>query len=525
MITSLIDSVRKYLQGDGAIILPELELLLFAMGILIIDRWIDAKEKYWNAVLALAGICFSGFTLWLLRDRVERARNDFADPILLGFHDTAIVDPMFLSAAIIFLAITAMVILLSVRYFETGTEQQSKYYALLLLACIGMLLSVSAVDAIPMFLAVEVMGVSFYALTAFPSKQKLSSEAATKLLLSGLFGSAILAYGFTLLYGMFGNVNLGRMGAMLDFAARRGMPFGGFSGWVAIFAFVAIVAALFVKIAAVPFHVWAPDVYEKAPTPVAALVSAAGVGAAFVLLLRVFVFVFIYARDAWVHLVAVIAVATLAWGNFAALLQKNLKRMLAYSAIAQVGFILLGFVAGNESGYYGVTFSLEVYVFMMVGAFAAVIVLERCGSSPVELDDVKGLYSRNPLVAVLLAVFLLSMAGIPPTGGFFTKFALFKALISFDAKDGLLKSLVHANHPVLAGFAAASIPAALYYNLRVVLYAWRKRSDATELAPLTTTITMSSGEAIVLGVALFVSLAAGLYSGPFVRLAHYAFGQ
>jgi NADH-quinone oxidoreductase subunit N len=521
MITSPIDTVRKYLQGDGAIILPELELFLFALGILIIDRWIEAKEKYWNAVLAFAGICFSGFTLWLLRSHVEQARADWGDPILLGFHDTAIVDPMFLFMAVIFLAVTALVILLSVRYLRTGGELQGKYYALLLFACIGMLLTASGVDAINLFLGVEVMAVSFYALTGFLQKEKRSREAAVKLMLFGLFGSAVLVYGFTLLYGMFGTFNIGRIGAMLDFGARRGMPFGGFSGWIATFAFATIVAASFVKIAAVPFHVWAPDVYEGSPTPVAALVSTAGITAVFVLLLRVFVFVFIYAHEAWVHLVAAVAVASLVWGNFAALLQKNLKRMLAYSAIAQVGFILLGFVAGNEAGFVGVTFSLQVYVFMMLGAFAVVIVLEQSESSAVELDGVRGLYWRSPVAAILLAVFLMSIAGIPPTGGFLTKYALFKALIGADAKSGLLQSLIHANHPVLAGFAAISVPAALYYHLRVVVYAWRKRAEEAAL-PL---LTISSGEAIVLGVALFVSLVAGLYSGPFVRLAHYAFGQ
>lgn len=508
MLTSLINTVRQYLQGDGAIVLPEMELFLFALGILIIDRWIEAKEKYWNAVLAFAGVCFSGVTLWLLRGRVEQTRRDTGDPILLGFHDSAIIDPMFLFFAVIFLVVTALVILLSVRYLKDQEEQHGKYYALLLFACIGMLLTASGIDAITLFLGVEVMAVSLYALAGLPQKGKKPSQAAVKNMLLGLCGSAILAYGFSLLYGMFETTSIGRIGAMLDFGARRGMPFGGFSGWVAIFAFVVIVAALFLKIAAVPFHYWAPDVYEGAPTPIAALVSAGAVAAIFVLVLRMFLFVFLYAHEAWVHLVASVAIASLVWGNFAALLQKNLKRMLAYSAMAQIGFILLGFVAGNEGGFIGVAFYLLAYVFMMLGAFAVVIVLERNGANGGELEEVKGLYRRSSAMALLLVVFLMSLAGVPPTAGFRAKYGIFRALL--DAK-----------HPVLAGLAAFSVVAGLYCYLRVAVFAWRAPPGGSEPQRL----TISSGEAIALGVAVFVSLAAGLYAEPFMRLAHYAFGQ
>ncbi len=508
MLTSIIDTLRKYLQGDGAVILPEMELFLFAMGILLIDRWIEAKEKYWNAVLAFAGICFSGFTLWLLRGRVEQARRDTGDPILLGFHDSAIIDPLFLFFAVIFLVVTALVVLLSVRYLEAKDEQQGKYYALLLFACIGMLLTASGIDAITLFLGVEVLAVSLYALTGFLRKEKRSSEAAVKHLLLGALGSAILAYGFSLLYGMFGTTSIGRIGAMLDFGARRGLAFGGFSGWIATLAFLTIVSALFLKIAAVPFHHWGPDVYEGAPTPVAALVSAASVAAIFALLLRLFLFVFLYAHEAWVHLIAGVAIASLVWGNFAAVFQKNLKRMLAYSAMAHVGYMLLGFVAGNEAGFVGVTYYLLAYVFMTVGAFAVVIVMQQKGLGGAELDDVTGLYQRSPAAAVLLVIFMMSLAGIPPTAGFHAKYALFKALIE-------------AKHPLLAGVAAVSVLAGFYYYLRVAVLAWRKRPGEGEAPRL----VMSSAEAVALGVAVFVSLAAGLYPEPFTRLAHYAFGQ
>src|SRR5271163_2810069 len=439
MHNSAIQALRAYLQGDGAVILPEMELLLFALGILLIDRWIAAREKYWNALLALAGIAFSGVTLWLLRGRVEQARRDSAgDPILLGFHDTAIVDPMFLFFGVIFLAATALVILLSVRYLELEEEQHGKYYALLLFACVGMLILASGIDSIVLFLGVEIMAVSLYVLAGMLRREKRSREAALRYLLFGGFSSAVLAYGFSLLYGLFGTTSVGRMGAMLDFGARRGLQFGGFNGWLAILAFLVIVIALFFKIAAVPFHHWAPEAYEGAPTPVVALVSSAGVLAIFALMLRLFLFVFLYAHDAWVHLVAGVALVSLLWGSFSALRQSNLKRMMAYGAMVHVGFLLLGFVAGNEAGFVGVAYYLIAYVFMIMGAFAVFTVLRQKDSKGEELDDVNGLLQRNPVVAVLLVIFMMSLAGIPPTAGFLGKYYIFRALME-------------AKHPWLAG--------------------------------------------------------------------------
>ena len=506
MYISAIQALRAYLQGDGAVILPEMELLLFAMGILLIDRWIAAREKYWNAVLALAGISFSGVTLWLLRSRVEQARRDSAgDPIVLGFHDTAIVDPMFLFFAVIFLVATAMVILLSVRYLEIAEEQHGKYYALLLFACLGMLIMASGIDSIVLFLGVEVLSLSLYMLAGMLRREKRSREAGLRYLLFGSFSSGVLAYGFSLLYGIFGTTSVGRMGAMLDFGARRGLQFGGFNGWLAILAFLVIVVAVFLKIAAVPFHQWAPAVYEGAPTPVAAFMSAVAVVAIFALMLRLFLFVFLYAHDAWVHLIAGVALVSLLWGSFAGLRQRNLKRMLAYSSIVHVGFLLLGFVAGNESGFVGVAYYLIAYVFMTLGAFAVLTVLRQKDSSGENLDDVNGLFQSSPATAIALVIFMMSLAGIPPTAGFLGKYYIFQALIE-------------AKHPWIAWAAAVSVLPGLYYYLRLVVRAWKKPAiDAQRLV-------MSSAEAVVLGVALFVSLAAGLYAEPFKRLAHYAFG-
>src|ERR1700686_2947474 len=527
MNISFINAILSYLRGDGAVILPEIELVLFGLGILVIDFWIEQKEKYWNAGLALAGTIFSSFTLWKLRGAIA-AKGELA-----GFHDSVLVDPFFLFFATLFLAATALVILLSVKYLEVEKEQEGEYYALLLFACVGMMLMASGVDLIVMFLGLETMALSFYVLTGFLRRDKRSNEAALKYVLLGAFSSGILAYGFSILYGLSGATNIGTITAVLAQRDKlvhvvalshlpgaqgeqmrqllqRSLPIAlNFDPFVLqllpILAFVLVAVGLFFKVAAVPFHQWAPDVYEGAPTPIAAYVSVASKTASFALLLRLFLWVFGGSQPMWQGLVAGVAIASLTWGNLAALTQTNIKRLLAYSSISHVGYILLGLVAGNETGLTGIIYYLIAYAFMTIGAFAVVVVLRQRGIIGDELDDLDGLYHRSPAAAVLLLIFMLSLAGIPPTAGFMGKYFI-------------LLALIESHHPILAVFAALYIVPALYYYFRVVVHAWLKKpGDAP--APV-----MSSAQAIALGAALFVTLAAGLYPEPFTRLAHYALG-
>src|SRR5436305_10892506 len=270
-----------------------MELVLFGLGILLIDFWIEQKDKYWNAGLALAGTIFSGFTVFRLRGAIV-ARGD-----LLGFHDSVVVDPFFIFFSALFLAATALVILLSVKYLQIEEEQEGEYYALLLFACVGMMFMASGIDLIVMFLGVETMALSFYVLTGFLRREKRSNEASLKYVLLGAFSSAILAYGFSLLYGLTGTTNISNI--KLVFSSDAGlsriielsqMPgAGGLQAQallaerypaalhldpslfahqtiLAAAAFILVAVGLFFKVAAVPFHQWAPDVYEGAPTPV-----------------------------------------------------------------------------------------------------------------------------------------------------------------------------------------------------------------------------------------------------------------
>jgi NADH-quinone oxidoreductase subunit N len=528
----ILNSLFSYLQGDGAVILPEIELVLFGLGILLIDFWITEKEKYLNAGLALAGTLFSGFTLWRLRGAIA-ARGDIA-----GFHESVLVDPFFLFFAILFLAATALVILLSVKYLEIEREQEGEYYALLLFACVGMMFMASGIDLIVMFLGLETMALSFYVLTGFLRREKRSNEAALKYVLLGAFSSGILAYGFSILYGLSGATNIGTITAALanrdrlvhavalshlsgpqgdqmrELLARQlpiALSFDPFTlQLLPILAFVLVAVGLFFKVAAAPFHQWAPDVYEGAPTPIAAYVSVASKTASFALLLRLFISVFSPSQNAshqqWMYLVAGVAVASLTWGNLAALTQTNVKRLLAYSSISHVGYILLGLVAWNKTAFTGIAFYLLSYVFMTAGAFAVLIVLRQKGVIGEELDDLNGLYYRSPAAAILLLIFMLSLAGIPPTAGFMGKYFIFL-------------SLIETHHPLLAVFAVLYIVPALYYYFRIVVHAWLKPPGELP-RPL-----MTSAQAVALGIAVFVTLAAGLYPEPFTRLAQYAFGQ
>src|SRR5438094_7951962 len=532
MHISFLSAITDYLRGDGAVILPEVQLTLFGLGILLIDFTLGAKERYLNAGLAFVGTLFSAYTVWELRLPVAANGSRY------GFHDSVIVDPFFLFFAGLFLAATALVILLSVKFLEIEQEQEGEYYALLLFACVGMMFMASGSDLIVMFLGLETMALSFYVLTGFLRRDKRSNEASLKYVLLGAFSSGILAYGFSFLYGLSASTNIGLIGSALGqlrqlahvvavshLSGAQGEPMRQMLQrdlpiaqnfdpvllqLLPILAFVLVAVGLFFKVAAVPFHQWAPDVYEGAPTPITTYVSVASKTASFALLLRLFISVFTPAQktsqEQWMYLIAAVAVASLTWGNLAALTQTNVKRLLAYSSISHVGYILLGLVAWNPTAFKGIAFYLFAYVFMTAGAFAVIIVLRQKGIIGEELEDLNGLYQRSPAAAVLLLIFMLSLAGIPPTAGFMGKYFIFL-------------SLIESHHPVLAVFAVLYIVPALYYYFRIVVHAWLKQPGEAP-RPI-----MTSAQAVALGIAVFVTLAAGLYPEPFTRLAQYAFGQ
>ncbi len=483
---------------DFQLILPQVQLALFGLGILLTDFLLEPRYRYWNAVMAMLGVGFSGYSLWQLYARLGHERADG----LLGFNHSILVDHFFVFFSFIFLAATALVILLSVRYMEIEAEHHGEYYALMLFATIGMMFMTSGMDLIVQFIALETMAISFYILAGFLRHDRRSNEGALKYLLLGAFSSGILAYGFSVLYGLSGSTNL-----IVITNRILTRPAGDV---LVLLALVTVSAGLFFKVAAVPFHQWAPDVYEGAPTSITAYVSVASKTASFALLLRLFQTAFWPSRDNWVVLVAGVAVASMTVGNLAAITQTNVKRLLAYSSISHVGYILLGLVAGNETGLKGMAFYLFVYTFMNTGAFAIVILLRRKGLIGDELEDLNGLIQRSPAAAVLLLIFMLSLAGIPPTAGFVGKYYIFLSLIQAGGETG------RHFYYWLAVFAVLYIVPAVYYYFRIVVHAWMREST-DPVRP-----TMSPAQAVALTATVFVSLVAGLYPEPFVRMAGYS---
>jgi NADH-quinone oxidoreductase subunit N len=512
MIYTLINLVRGFLSGDGSLVLPEMELVLFACGILLIDRWLAANEKHWNALLALAGTAFSGFTLYVQHGKMQALRDvNPESPALLGLHQSVLVDTLFLFFAALFLAATALIILLSVRYLETEQEGRGAYYALLLFACAGMMLMVSGVDVLVVLLGLETLGLSCFLLTGFAQGEQPMKNAARSYAFQWACSSFVLAAGFLLLYRLYQTMNLGRIGAILEVRLDNGVAFGGLTVWPSALALGLLAAGAFFLIDAAPFHWFAPGVYKSAPAPIAGYLGMAAKTAGFALLLRFFSFLFLFAHEKWIHVWGGVAIVSLLWGNIAAMRQTNVKRLLAYGGVAQTGFILLGLVAGNEAGFSGMMYYLGVNVFMTAGAFGILIVLQQRGSAVTELRDLDRLFWRSPVAALLLLVFMMSLAGVPPTAGFLAKYYIVKALLA-------------APHPELAAFAVVNALLSVYYYGRVAAHALKKpRTDAAQIeAPL---LTISNGQTIALTAAVFVSLAAGLYPEPFLRLARYAFGQ
>src|SRR5215469_7492540 len=491
-------SILQQSRVDFSFILPEAMLVFFALAILLTDFFLTPAQKGWNAITAMLGVAFSGVSLWLI---VRAASQRYT-----AFDNSIVIDPFFIFFGFLFLASTALVILLSVRYMELEREQHGEYYALMLLATAGMMFLACGNDLVVLFLGLETMALSFYVLTGFLRRERRSNEAAMKYLLMGAFSSGILAYGFSILYGIAGSTHLDVISMRV--AERHQMLPGGD---ILIFLAIATVGAgVFFKIAAVPFHQWAPDVYEGAPTSITAYISVASKAASFALLLRLFLTAFWPVRADWVTLIAAVAVLSMTVGAFAAITQSNVKRLLAYSSITQVGYVLLGLVASvnkdgsvNRLGLEALAFYLLVYLFFNTGAFAIVIILRRKGVIGDDIEDLNGLIQRNPGAAILMLIFLLSLAGIPPTAGFVAK------LLAFW-------SLIETGHYILAIVSVAYILPAVYYYFRLVSAMW-------VLEPIDTVRpAITVAQKFALAAMTVVTLAAGIFPEQFMRFAVYS---
>ena len=337
------------------------------------------------------------------------------------------------------------------------------------------------------------MVISIYILTGFLRRDRRSNEAALKYLLLGAFPSGILAFGMSLLYGMSNSTDLRVIQSTL---AQRpsGDP-------LVMMALVTVATGLFFKVGAVPFHQWLPDVYEGAPHPTTAFMSVGPKAAAFAFLLRIFMVPLGPVRAQWLPLLIGVAIATMTLGNLAAISQSNIKRLLGYSAISHVGYLLLGLVSGNDTGLKGISIYLLVYAFMNLGAFTVIVAMRRRDLIGDEIDDMSGLMYKSPTAAVLMLIFLLSLAGIPPTAGFLGKYFIFL-------------SLLETGHTVLAVVAVLYVAVALYYYFRIVVVMFM-REPIDQEPP-----SMSTGIRLALAVTAAMTLLIGVYPNPFIEFAN-----
>src|SRR5258706_3549922 len=373
--------------------LPMVELTIFALGILLIDLMVPRGWKWINAAGAFVGVLFAAVCVWQIQTNLPKGA--------VGFYNSLLVDRFAIYFWYLFLAGAAIAILVSVHYLNVEDEHHGEYYALLLLSVVGMMCMAAGIDVVLIFIGLELMAISTYVLVGFLRRDRRSNEAALKYMLLGAFSSGIFAYGLSLLYGISGDTNL----VIIARAVSAQNPHNP----VVVIALLTTITGLLFKIAAVPFHQWAPDAYEGAPTSITGFMSAAVKAAAWAMLLRILVLLYPL-RAVYTPVIVVVAIATMTGANFAALTQTNMKRLLAYSSIAHVGYMLLAFVAMGTSqpgspgfldGFKGILIYLLVYTFMNLGAFAVITSLRQRKVIGDELDDMAGLYQRSPVEAVL----------------------------------------------------------------------------------------------------------------------------
>ncbi len=436
-------------------ILPEIVLTIFGMAVMVLDPLLPARASR----RALGWLAFLGT---VLAAAASAYQVYYPGPAFFGM---VRVDSFSIFFHVLITLLAALVILASLEYLDVQEVHGGEFYGLVLLGAVGMVLMSSAVELVLIFIALEISSISTYVLAGFRRRVAASAESSLKYFLLGSFATAFFLYGVALMFGATGTTNI------YSLASALRAPHTPQLAYVAVaFLFV----GLGFKVASAPFHVWTPDVYEGAPAPVVALMSTAPKAAAFAVLLRIF---FAANAPGWFWLVWVSAVLTMTLGNLGALVQTNLKRMLAYSSIAHAGYLLVAFAAAGQAGVSSAIFYAAAYGAMNVGAFAVITHFARAGERYVTLDDYAGLGRRSPALAATLSLFLLSLIGIPITGGFFAKFYVFTAAFQSDL-TGL----------VILGVINSAIAAYYYLRVLVVMYMREPREDAP-LPPVPTAMT------------------------------------
>lgn len=464
---------------DLSLLTPEIALAVLATGVLVLGLIVPRQARFglsWLSILGLCGVL--GLTLAGWENQGTLYEGLF------------IVDQYAIFFKVTFL-VAAFLVALGAQRYIARIGDQSEYYSILLFATLGMLVMASAGDFITLYLGLELMTIAFIILVCFKRTDARSVEAGIKYILLAGMSSAVLLYGLSLVYGLSGSVLIPEVGQAV---AQNPSP-------ALLLGLVMLVAGLGFKISAVPFHMWAPDIYEGAPTPVTAFLAAGSKAASFAVLLRIFVVALPGVWAYWTMLVAILAAVTIIVGNLVAIPQTNIKRLLAYSSIAQAGYILVGLVTAEVTGVKAVMFYAFLYVFATVGAFTVATYFHTVTNSD-EIKDYAGLSQRSPFMAAVMVVCMLSMAGIPPLAGFVGKFYLFATVVDdylWLAFIGLVMSMV-----------------SVYYYLKVTLVMYR--DEPVDNTP----IKLSGPVAVTLLITMVATLLIGIYPGPLSEVVNTA---
>ncbi len=475
-----VDFVRPAI--DWHAVAPELTLLAFGALVTVMDIvWLERGRRLTSSVASIA--------LLVTMIPIITLALDGEDRVMFG--GAFVVDNYALVMKAMFLLAGYVVVLLSTNYVAEGDYWENEYYGLLLSSILGMVLMASARDLITVFVALELLSIPAYMLATWRKRDLKSNEAGLKYYLMGVFASAIMLYGMSLLYGGAGSTLLTDIN---DAVSVEGSPSA-----IVVMGVIFVIIGFAFKVSAFPFHTWAPDTYEGAPTPVTAFLSVASKAAGFVALLTLLFVGFFGRDDVYEPLIWILAAASMTVGNLIALRQTNLVRMLAYSGVAQAGYMLAPLAVASDVGDAALTATvtyLLVYAAMNLGAFAIVLAVARKTRSA-EIDSFKGLFGYAPGLTIAMTVFLFSLAGIPPLGGWWAKFRVMEAVIDAESASGV----------VLGVFVAVNSVIALYYYARIGLGMWVEDAPDGDTTPIRVPASLVSALAITVAL----TIAFGVY--------------
>ncbi|HEV3200362.1 MAG TPA: NADH-quinone oxidoreductase subunit N [Bryobacteraceae bacterium] len=465
--------------GDLIRFLPEIILTVMATLMMVMDPILQRRSSY----------AFGHLSLVALIGALGGSVYAYTEAAGTAFGGMLVVDGFATFFRVLVIVVGILTVLSSYRFLEREDAETSEYHALLLFSIAGQCLMAASNDLIMVFIGLEISSIASYVMAGYLRDDKRANEAALKYFLLGSFATAFFLYGVALIYGSTGSINLSAVRGVISSGQDPSLPV--FVGLAAALMFV----GLAFKVSASPFQIWAPDVYQGAPTPVTAFLSAGPKAAAFAVFLRIFMTAFEPISASWQPWVfGVSALLSMTIGNFAALLQSNVKRMLAYSSIAHAGYVMVALTARSEIGTSAAMFYLAAYAFMNIGAFAVVSHLSGKGERYQSVDDFAGLAQKQPLTAAMLTIFMLSLIGVPLTGGFFGKFYIFKAALE--------------SHLVLLtvlGLLNSAVAAFYYLRILVMMYMHEPSKATSELEPLS----------LGLGTALIVPAIVTLFLGIF----------